>query len=214
MKRARFFSLIFLCFSFSGSLSAMTLEFDGPTGYSPFPHAGDGVIYDAVSESLTITYSEVWDGSPNPFDGLFEITANVDNAGNFLGGNVQWTGGDADLGIAAGTLLYQADITDMYVDYDSIDDYFVGIEFAFNTTFAHSAISLGDQAGIQVYTEPPFDGATVDTAFASSFTTGYYTHADMGKLAIPVPEPSPLALIALGLLLAPVVKFRDRKNNL
>lgn len=212
MKRFSFVTVLFLFFS--SSLSAITLNFDGTPGYYPFPSAGDAITYDAGTGTLTTTYSEVWDGSPNPFVGLLDITASVDNAGNLLGGSVQWAGGDADLGIAPGTLLYQADITGMSVDYDDTVDPFLGIDFTFNTTFVHTAMSLGDQVGIRIFAGPPFEGATANSAFASSFTGFYfYTHAVMGDLTRSVPEPAPLALIALGmLLLVPVVKLRGRKK--
>ena len=190
--------------TFAGSAQALPL-----LGLSPndpdISVIGLGLSYDATLQILTATgdgsasYSAT-NAHGNPVAGLvgisYNLSANIDNAGNFLGpGSLNIQG---DLGSGTETLL-AGNIFDFGFD-DSAN--FIGIgAFEFLLNVNDSALSLGFGPTAGVILTAPFGALPDNWGFAADFSSisDLQTRGALRADNFAVPEPASFGLLLLGL---------------
>jgi hypothetical protein len=173
---------------------------DPTKGSVYFNHAvGAQISYDAVSDH----FSTVLDGFGGmqvytngddalvDYDvgGTFTLDATIDEFGQLSGGSVNWIGGGS--GIAPGSSLLVGTLASF-----SLDESFISpsYDFIIDVTSSESLFNFGDTMHLELGFYP------AATGFNLSFTeTEPYTGQDLFSVT-KVPEPSSLAILALGLL--------------
>ncbi len=152
------------------------------------------VGYDSAAQQLTVSGFALGfddDGVGSAIDiagGSFDIMANIDNAGNLLGGTVSIGGAVAELGFNSGTLL-----TGNLIDFGFRDEGGDPLEFVFEITGGDASglfLSGGAFGGI-ILTGSGFTGS-----WNADFVNGGAGQSDTA----PVPVPAAAWLLLSGLI--------------
>lgn len=149
--------------------------------------------------------------------------ATVDGTGSILSSSASWTGGIADLGIAAGSSIVDALITGIgFADLNAGGpgplDPVIQILMEVNSSVAslgldsiigYQQLAPSIRAGGSLLTTPEAFALFAKNPFASSFTVGTTSFGDLVNVT-PVPEPGSFTLMGLGLLLLGLLRRRER----
>jgi hypothetical protein len=160
---------------------------------------------DVLSGFVTAGYGPVGDFL-GWFDSTLTLVAFVDEDGVSHGGSLNWfSGGNPDLGLAAGTLLLSADVRETAFSFDLGTPRF---EVVADVTYRFDLLDIGDLVGLVLYHSPPQKLTSPESAFwfdpwsvSLSPRDHYLTDGLATVVAIPVPPTVYLVLLG-GLLLA------------